>query len=209
MLFLQNQQYSSDFHHLWILPKVTLQKACGIHLCGYECFVWLGNLLLKMYVLDYLQGFPEVLRMDQGGRGVGVLYDLPLLLAGPGTKPVLQYKPKVCVCQEPLNLCHTPWGTEVRGTAHSRSQVGDGHASPGLHQCFVGWSRVRCETRLQDGPVTTAFAGLFPPQPGICVPCASWALTSTGFELLVLLAKLKTCQLATSTLIFPNFSASV
>lgn len=82
MLFLQNQQYSSDLHHLWIHPKVTLRKACGIHLCGYECFVWLGNFLLKMYVLDYLQGFPEVLRMDQGGRGVSVLYDLPLLLAG-------------------------------------------------------------------------------------------------------------------------------
>lgn len=39
---------------------------------------------------------------------------------------------------------------------------------------------MRCETKLQDGPVTTAFAGLFPPQPGIYVPCASWALASTG-----------------------------
>lgn len=191
-------------------PKVTLQKACGIHLCGYECFVWLGNFLLKMYVLDYLQGFPEVLKMDQGGRGVGVLSDLPLILAGLGTKPILQHKPKGCICQEPLNLHHTRWRTEVRGrTTHSDSQVGDGHASSGLHQLFVGWSRVRCDPRLQDGAVMTAFAGFFPPQPGICVPCASWAPASTGFELLKLPVKLKSCQLATSALIFPNFSASV
>lgn len=208
MLFLQNQQYSSDLHHLWILPKVTLRKACGIHLCGYECFVWLGNFLLKLYVLDYLQGFPEVLRMDQGGRGVGVLHDLLLLLAALGTKPILQRKPKGCNCQEPLNLCHTPRGAEVRGSARSRSQVGDGHASPGRHQYSVGWCKVRCETRLQDGPGMVAFAGLFPPQPGICVTCASWALASTGFKLLMLLVKFKSCQLATSPLIFPNFSAS-
>jgi len=62
-----------------------------------------------MYSLDNLQGFPKVLRMDQGGRGVDVLYDLPLLLAARGTKPILQYKPKGCICQEPLSLCHTPW----------------------------------------------------------------------------------------------------
>lgn len=55
-----------------------------------------------------------------------------------GTKPILQYKPKGCICQESLNLCHTPWGAEVRGTAHSRSRVGDDHASPGLHQYFGG-----------------------------------------------------------------------
>lgn len=209
MLFLQNQQYSSDLHHLWMDPKVALQKACGIHLCGYECFVWLGNFLLKMYVLDHLQGFPEVLRMDEGGRGVDVLSDLPLILAGLGTKPIQQYKPKGCICQEPLNLCHTSWRAEVRGTTHSLSQVGDGPSSPGLHQYFVEWSRVRYETKFQDGPVMTAFAGFFPPQPGICVPCASWALAITGFELLMLLVKLKSCQLGASTLIFPNFSASV
>lgn len=96
MFFLPNQEYSSDLHHLWVLPKVTLQKVCGINLCGYECFVWLGNFCLKLCVLDYPQGFPEVLSVDQGGRGVGVLYDLPLLLAGLGSKSILQ-KPKGCI----------------------------------------------------------------------------------------------------------------
>lgn len=95
MLFLRNQQHS-DLHHLWIHPKVILREACGIHLCGYGYFVWLGNFLLKMDALDYLQGFPEALKMDQSGRDVGVLYDLPLILAGLGTKTFLWYKPKDC-----------------------------------------------------------------------------------------------------------------
>lgn len=45
-----------------------------------------------MYVLDCLQGFPEVLKMDQGGRDGGVLYDLPLILTDLGTKAFLWYK---------------------------------------------------------------------------------------------------------------------
>lgn len=92
MLFLQNQQHS-DLHHLWIHPKVIICKASGIHLCGYGYFVWLGSFLFKMDGLDYLQGFPEV---DQDGRDVGVRYDLPLILAGRGTKTFLWYKPKDC-----------------------------------------------------------------------------------------------------------------
>lgn len=122
MLFHPNQEYSSDLHHLWVLPKAALQKVCGINLCGYECFVWLGHFRLKLCVLDYPQGFPEVLRVDHGGRGVGVLYDLPVLLAGLGTKPILQ-KPEGGICQEPLNLCHPPWGTEVSGAVPHHSQM--------------------------------------------------------------------------------------
>lgn len=88
VLFLRNQQHS-DLHHLWIHPKVILCEACGIHLCGYGYFVWLGNFLLKMDALDYFQGFPEVLKMDQGRRDVGVLYDLPLILGWSGHKDIL------------------------------------------------------------------------------------------------------------------------
>lgn len=95
MLFLRNQQ-CSDLRRLWIHPKVIICKASVIHLCGYGYFVWLGNFLFKMDVLDYFQGFPEVLKMDQDGIDVGVLYDLPLILAGLGTKAFLWYKPKDC-----------------------------------------------------------------------------------------------------------------
>lgn len=68
------------------------------------------------------------------------------------------------VFQEPLNFCHTSWRRQVRGTAYSGSQVGDGSVSPGLHQYVVGWIRVRCKTKLQDVLVMTAFTVLFLPQ---------------------------------------------
>lgn len=66
-----------------------------------------------MDVLDYLQGFPEVLKMDQDRRDVGVLYDLPLILAGLGTKTFLWYKPKDCVFQESLDMCTHPGEEKV------------------------------------------------------------------------------------------------
>lgn len=134
-----------------------------------------------------------------------VLHDLPLLLVGLGTKPSLQAEPKSCVCQELLGFarndstCAThPWEGKGWESLTGGTWI--------VHQGLVWWDKRRW---LQDGPVVTAFPALFPPHPEICAPCASWAPANPGLELLVLLVKLRSCQLATSAWIFPNFGASV
>lgn len=189
MLFLRNQQHS-DLHHLWIHPKVILWEACGIHLCGYGYFVWLGNFLLKMDALDYLQGFPEVLKMDQSGRDVGVLYDLPLILAGLGTKTFLWYKPKDCFPRITWHVL-TPWRRE--GELLNGIRRWETVMLPQVSTRML-WNGAGRGVKLgwQDGPLMTALAVLFLPQSGICVSCVSRDPASTRLELM-LVVKLNSC----------------